>query len=109
VTAQEGRGAMRIHSILISVALLLLSAGPGAASEAEKPWGLVERQPGAFEGFTLFAPLKQSTVYLIDMQGRVVHRWDNGLDPGNSVYLLPDGRLLRPTQVTDNAVYWVFT
>jgi len=57
--------------------------------------GLITRAEGAFEGYTLYAPLQSTTTYLVDMDGRVVHRWESTLTPGNSVYLLEDGRLLR--------------
>ena len=82
---------------------LLLASLAGADPGGK--WGLIERQAGAFEGYTLIAPLKHTVVYLLDMDGRVVHTWDNGLLPGNSVRLLPDGRLLRATSVQDNKVF----
>jgi hypothetical protein len=75
--------------------------GTGApAPNAEAPAaptkrGLLARADGAFEGYTLYAPLQSTTTYLVDMEGRVVHRWESKLNPGNSVYLLDDGRLLR--------------
>jgi hypothetical protein len=93
----------RFKCLVLSV--LLLAVAAPAFSETSDKWGLLQNEPGAFEGYTLFAPLKQPTVYLIDIEGRVVHRWDNGLRPGNSVYLLPDGRLLRATHVDDNPVF----
>jgi hypothetical protein len=42
----------------------------------------------AFAGFTLFSPLpsKNKTVYLIDMQGNVVHTWEMPYPPGQSGY-----------------------
>ncbi len=48
----------------------------------------------AAEGFTLFAPLLQRAVYLIDMAGDVVHRWTLPDQPGNYGYLEPGGHLL---------------
>src|SRR5215469_13914896 len=43
----------------------------------------------AFAGFTLFSPLpsKNKTVYLIDMQGNLVHTWQMPYPPGQSGYL----------------------
>ena len=42
-----------------------------------------------FAGFTLFSPLPSNnkTVYLIDMQGNVVHTWQMPYPPGQSGYL----------------------
>lgn len=48
-----------------------------------------------YEGYTLFTPLTSGTTYLIDNNGDVVHEWEGEHYPGNSVYLLEDGRLLR--------------
>jgi len=36
---------------------------------------------------------------LIDMEGRVVHQWSSDVTPGQSVYLLTNGNLVRPAQV----------
>ena len=37
----------------------------------------------AFQGFTLFAPLTANgTVYLIDLDGKVVHTWQMPYPPG---------------------------
>lgn len=65
-------------------------AGPGSA-----PVGLVARAPGASPGYTLYGPLNTSDTYLVDLDGIVVHQWEGRGRPGNSVYLLPDGDLLR--------------
>lgn len=47
----------------------------------------------AFQGYTLLAMSGGNTAYLIDMEGRVCHRWrrEEGLAYG---YLLPNGNLL---------------
>jgi len=68
-------------------------------------WGLIVNEPAAFPGYTLFAPLNHNSTYLIDMQGEIVHKWDHEDQVGNSVYLLPDGRLLRPMHVRDNEIF----
>jgi uncharacterized protein (UPF0248 family) len=51
----------------------------------------------ASPGFTLFAPLiwknKNSSVYLIDLHGNVVHTWDLPYPPGLSGYLTEHGTL----------------
>ena len=88
----------RLFAPLLFVAL--------SAPAQEKPeWGLIANEPGAFQGYTLFAPLNHKATYLINMAGEVVHQWDHEEQVGNSVYLLPDGRLLRPMHVRDNEVF----
>src|SRR5499427_5337921 len=49
----------------------------------------------ASSGFTLFAPhfVESRTVYLIDLQGRVVHTWNMPYPPGLSGYLTERGTL----------------
>ena len=53
----------------------------------------------SFKGYTLFAPLKSTKTYLIDMNGMLVHSWTSSYSPGQSVRLLPDGNLLRTAMV----------
>ena len=49
-----------------------------------------------YKGYTLFAPKQYNTTYLINNEGRVVHRWANSkYPPGQTVYLLENGHLLR--------------
>lgn len=53
-------------------------------------------------GYTLFAPLRARTTYLIDMNGMLVHEWRSSYTPGLSAQLLPDGSLLRAALVQAN-------
>ncbi len=50
-----------------------------------------------FEGYNLFFPHNANTVYLVDNCGEVVHDWvgDSDYRPGNMVYLLENGDLLK--------------
>ncbi len=43
----------------------------------------------------MFAPKHYTNVYLIDNEGRAVHMWETGYEPGQSVYLQPNGNLLH--------------
>jgi hypothetical protein len=54
------------------------------------------------DAFVLFAPLRQTTTYLIDLDGNVVHEWELSSKPGNAVYLLEGGSLLA-TYATSNS------
>lgn len=53
----------------------------------------------AEDGYELFAPIRADTTYLIDKCGRLIHKWASPNNPGMSVYLLPDGSLLRSANV----------
>jgi len=61
----------------------------------ESLYGVTRYNPSrAYNGYTLFAPLADFFVWLIDMQGRVVHRWKMPYTPGQQGILLPNGNLL---------------
>ena len=47
-----------------------------------------------YDGYTLFAPMGTKDMWLMDMQGRFVHRWPMPERPGLHGKLLPDGHLL---------------
>ena len=58
--------------------------------------GLVTNRPNAAPGYTLFAPKHRTMTYLLDNQGQVVHEWSKSTyEPGQTVYLLENGNLLR--------------
>ncbi|MBN2559384.1 MAG: aryl-sulfate sulfotransferase [Phycisphaerae bacterium] len=57
--------------------------------------GLILNTDAASVGYTLFAPLNSTTTYLVDMKGEVAHSWPSEYVPGQAVYLLDDGSLLR--------------
>ena len=63
--------------------------------------GLFLNLPKAAAGYTLLAPKHNTTTYLLDNQGRAVHEWKSEYEPGQSVYLKPNGNLLR-TCMTKN-------
>src|SRR6185436_2941110 len=62
---------------------------------AQQTVGLFTQDPGSTDGYVLFAPTRSDTTYLIDKCGKEIHRWHSNYTPGLSVYLLPDGNLLR--------------
>jgi hypothetical protein len=49
-----------------------------------------------YNGYTLFAPKQNTMTYLINNEGRIIHQWTkSAYPPGQSVYLLENGHLLR--------------
>lgn len=61
---------------------------------------LLNDTTNTFKGYTLFAPKHNTMTYLIDNEGRKVHGWSASIyAPGQSVYLLENGNLLRTCQV----------
>ncbi|HPA16767.1 MAG TPA: SUMF1/EgtB/PvdO family nonheme iron enzyme [Verrucomicrobiae bacterium] len=57
--------------------------------------GLFLNTQKAFNGYTLFAPKHNTVIYLMDNAGRAVHSWKSQYEPGQSVYLEPNGNLLH--------------
>ncbi len=68
---------------------------------AQQTVGLFLNTPSSFNGYTLFAPLTNQTTYLIDNCGEEIHSWNSSYRPGNAVYLLEDGNLLRTGNTTN--------
>lgn len=64
-------------------------------SYAQNTVGFISQTAGSLEGYVLFSPLYSTSTYLIDKCGRQVHSWRSQYNPGRSVYLLPNGNLLR--------------
>ncbi len=50
-------------------------------------------------GFRLFGPHGTDETYLLDVNGNVVHTWPSGYVPGNGIYLLENGDLIRAVQL----------
>jgi hypothetical protein len=58
--------------------------------------GLIVNTTKAYDGYLLFAPKQYTATYLIDNNGRLIHKWSaSKYPPGQSVYLLENGHLLR--------------
>ena len=57
--------------------------------------GVVHHEPSRCQaGYNLFAPMYGKNVWLMDMAGKIVHRWKVENLPGNYGALLPNGNLL---------------
>jgi hypothetical protein len=73
--------------------------GPAARqdipAEIQRRIGLIQNTPGAGEGYTLFAPKHFLWTYLMRNDGQMVNARASGYEPGQSVYLLPNGHLLH--------------
>ena len=58
--------------------------------------GLLQHDIGTLDdGYVLFTPISSTNTYLIDKCGKQVKTWASTYRPGQSVYILPDGTLLR--------------
>lgn len=65
---------------------------------AQNTIGLISYQPDkSYDGYNLFYPHNQSTAFLTDNCGQIVHTWEDDaiFRPGNMVYILENGNLIR--------------
>ncbi|MFT5777136.1 MAG: hypothetical protein ACI837_000067 [Crocinitomicaceae bacterium] len=76
--------------------------------------GLLEWNAGVTDGYTLFTPENNSSVYLIDNCGEKVNEWTFTERPGLTCYLLENGNLLRSGKDSleirdwDNTLIWSY-
>jgi len=84
---------MRFHiKIIVLSGLILL----GCHVYAQEPTiGLLHWSSNAFDGYTLFSPLNNNNVYLINNCGEEINEWTFSEQPGATCYLLENGNLLR--------------
>lgn len=57
--------------------------------------GLIDYEEGSLNGYTLFNPLRSTSIYLVDNCGRKINEWESSYTPGASAILLENGNLLR--------------
>lgn len=91
----------------ISLGALAQPAFPPAPQSPEAPGippmileegvsaGVVLKEKGISEGYTLISANGMRDTYLINNDGFVVHHWEHQVAVGKSAYLLPNGNLLR--------------
>lgn len=79
---------------LVTIALLAIV---WLAQSQTKTVGLfLNNTAKVYNGYTLFAPKQYTSTYLINNEGRLLHQWTaSKFPPGQSVYLLENGHLLR--------------
>jgi hypothetical protein len=59
----------------------------------------IPRSSSLLTGQILFSPMVSSVTYLIDRNGNITHTWPSGYFPGEAVYWLNDGTILRTIRV----------
>jgi hypothetical protein len=96
-----------MHRILI---VLLINVCLILKVESQKLGLLTYNKEKTVEGYSLFYPNNQNTVWLMDNCGSVVHKWVDAPTsrPGNAAYILPNGSLLktrRPASVTMDTIW----
>jgi hypothetical protein len=85
--ACSGGGERALYS---SDANALMGSGPALAAAAAPS-----------EGFLFFAPLKSRFTYLLDGEGKELHKWESAYFPGAGTRLMDDGSILRCGRLVD--------
>ncbi len=90
---------MTSKKFLLSLNLLFLSYISNVSSQ--NTVGVISNTPDSFEAYTLFTLFTET--YLINNCGEVINQWSSNYPPGNAVYLLENGNILRAgkTESTD--------
>lgn len=71
------------------------------SANAQKIAGPLIIEPGTQEGYILYNPTNYNEAYLIDGCGRVVNKWTSAYAAAHTLYLRPNGTLLRTRQLTN--------
>jgi len=76
------------------ISILLTKTSPGQKSQTMGVF--INDTANTYKGYTLFAPKQNTMTYLINNEGRKINEWTRSTyAPGQSVYLLENGHLLR--------------
>lgn len=67
-----------------------------SASSQTNTVGVLHLTDSVSDGYTLFTPEKNNSVYLINNCGEIMNEWTFSERPANTCYLLENGNLLRP-------------
>ena len=80
------------RKLLIMLALLLTSV---SALTQERTVGLMVNTADAYDGYALFVTIGDTSVYLMDNDGRIIHTWDiEETDGVMEAHLLENGNLI---------------
>ncbi|MDP2174998.1 MAG: aryl-sulfate sulfotransferase [Bacteroidota bacterium] len=80
----------------VSLLILFLTFVFLNVNSQTKTYGLIDKFSGSQEnGYVLYSPFLSDTTFLINKCGQRVHTWVNLSSPGMSLYLKPNGNLLK--------------
>lgn len=87
-----------IKPLLLYSFLLLCSL----TMHSQNTVGIITNTTDAYQGYTLFT--SHTSTFLINNCGEVINQWSSTFTPGNSMYLLEDGSLLRTGSTPSNDI-----
>ncbi|WP_417861141.1 aryl-sulfate sulfotransferase [Winogradskyella sediminis] len=87
---------------MIKKLLLLLIIVTFNSTHSQNTIGTTRIQNGVFEGYTLFTAFTET--YLINNCGEEINQWSSEFPPGNAVYLLENGSILRAGRTNSETI-----
>jgi hypothetical protein len=86
--------------VVIGMLFLLIVADDSLYSQTRTVGLFINDTSLAWRGYTMLAPKQYTSTYLIDNNSRIINQWsESAYPPGQSVYLLPNGNLLRSCMI----------
>ena len=95
----EIRFSIKYRILILSIIILLLGTCFIPVSLPKKVDQTYEHYNMLIDGQILYAPMLDTTTYLIDVDGTVNHTWTSSYFPGLAVKWLGNGTILRTIQV----------
>jgi hypothetical protein len=92
IPADEAEGLKDV-AVAFAKATLTITGGFTVGDVLSSGESFTNGPPAA--GYNLFGPINSTETYLMDNDENIVKTWSSSYTPGNSVYLLEDGSLLR--------------
>ncbi len=86
-----------IMSYMKSTGLLFIILILAIPAYGQNTVGALNNNEGSYNAYTLFTA--QTETYLINNCGQVINQWSSSFPPGNAVYLLENGNLLRAAKI----------
>jgi len=95
---------MPVKWIMLQLLIVLFLCCTNISSGQTQTVGLfINDTTKTYVGYTLFAPKQNTMTYLINNDGRKIHEWTaSKYSPGQTVYLLENGDILRTCMVPGN-------
>ena len=87
----------QLHFFVLTICIII-----SGTISAQNTVGTLLNTPESFNGYTLFTA--QTETYLINNCGEVINKWSSNFPPGNAVYLLEDGSLLRACKLNNPSI-----
>ncbi len=94
---------LKRRTIITIILFMVLLSAKNNYSQTQTMGVFINDTANTFKGYTLFAPKQYTKTYLINNEGKLLHQWVKSIyAPGQAVYLLENGNLLRTCMTQGN-------